>query len=604
MFKIMLNYNNFYSFPMPLPRAYASDYCQAFLFDDHACPSTQSNSISTNSIQPEDQPQSKSLIYPFPVSEEIWADLPFPISLCIFGNACPIKVEEIKQSKSAIIACPVCMLLGCPLFLLDFSEFVSFAECKNVEIFDFSAPEGKQFEKDADTIVANFNKLGKYHRAPIIVLGHDEDQEFLTKEGLPAAGIIANVKKLGSKLFSDFIDVPKKIADLINLGAYRFVSSEIYKNFFFNGEFIGPVLRRVALLGADVPKIKGLDDILARYSDSDQILVWIKKKGEPFMKKQIFEFKDISGSFQKGDKVTSGDANGEISEIKDSTYTINCESEKEFRAGIKIVGPNGTANLGELYPYPVPEKKAESAAQSTTTSALPISSSPTSTFQSPTSALPSNTSLNAETQRLLAEKDKQIAELLNAAKSQNVSTNAETLRLLSEKDKQIAELAKFSSQLQSDVTTIKSQLDKEKLEKESSLRISHAKEVEMFCERLKNDPINLAPAFVDELGFRSFAMALDWQRVFKFSESEPEKTPWAKFSEIISLFAKAGKEGKLHVPTARLTEGEENELGEFVPMDQQALNMDRLISSFAEKNKVSYEQAFNELNRTGKLYNQ
>lgn len=558
-----------YLFPMPLPRSLASDHCEAFLFDDPV----KQMSIPEQESQTQTQPKSQPLCYPFPISEEIWKNLSFPQSLCIFGNACPVKVEDVEQSKSTIAICPVTKLLGCPFYLLDFSEFASFAECKEVEIFDFSAPEGKQFEKDADRIVENFSKLGKFHRAPIIVLGHDEGQELLAKEGLPAAGIVSNIKKIGTKLFSDFIDVPKKIADLINLGAYRFVSSEIYKNFFFNGEFVGPVLRRVALLGADVPKIKGLDDILARYSDSDPISFWIKK-GEPSMKKQTFMIQNPSGNFSKGDKVTSGEANGIVDAVEGSTLIINCESEKEFKSGSQVVGPNGSGTLSETYPYPAPEKKAEQPVQPTQ---IPIS---TITVLPPTPA---------------------ILPTPIPTQPQTLSLNAETLQSLAAKDKQIADLKKFSETLQSDISSIKTQLDKEKLEKESTKRISHAKDVEMFCEKLKSEH-NLSAALIDESGFRTFAMAMDWQKVFKFAEKEPEKTPYEKFSELITSFAKAGKDGKLVVPVDRLVEGEENELGEFIPMNQEALNMDRMIAKFAEQNKCSYEKAFDELNKSGKLY--
>ncbi|GAH91161.1 unnamed protein product, partial [marine sediment metagenome] len=71
------------------------------------------------------------------------------------------------------------------------------------------------------------------------------------------------------KLYASFKAVPEKIKEVVNKMAYRFPSVEIYKNFEYGGKNFGKVLRRVALLGADIPRIKTLDDISNLYRASE-----------------------------------------------------------------------------------------------------------------------------------------------------------------------------------------------------------------------------------------------------------------------------------------------------------------------------------------------
>ena len=60
---------------------------------------------------------------------------------------------------------------------------------------------------------------------------------------------------------ANFLKVPKKIYDVIKAGAYKHISSEIYLDY----PKVGKVLRAVALLGADIPAVKGLDGVEALY---------------------------------------------------------------------------------------------------------------------------------------------------------------------------------------------------------------------------------------------------------------------------------------------------------------------------------------------------
>ncbi len=126
--------------------------------------------------------------------------------------------------------------------------------------------------EDLDEIVRNTNALLKSKiLEPPLKLGHNEKQEIT--DGMPSIGYISQVYRLGNQIFADFANVPQKIYDLIKAKAYSKISAEVYMNFEHpeTGENIGKTIRAVALLGADVPAIKGLGDILSLYKAKENI---------------------------------------------------------------------------------------------------------------------------------------------------------------------------------------------------------------------------------------------------------------------------------------------------------------------------------------------
>jgi len=137
---------------------------------------------------------------------------------------------------------------------------------KDVEIFSTGLWNGKQItDQDLDRIVEAYHST-RGTVAPFLKLGHDEDQKLLQQDGLPAAGWVENVRKVGSKLVADFVDIPKKIYQLISNRAYRKVSCEIYNNVNIDGATYPKMLGAVALLGSDLPGVLNLSDILSLYS--------------------------------------------------------------------------------------------------------------------------------------------------------------------------------------------------------------------------------------------------------------------------------------------------------------------------------------------------
>jgi len=155
-----------------------------------------------------------------------------------------------------------------------FDEDNGTADLKNVEIFAIGTWHGKLYEnKDLNEIVDNFNAL-KGKLKPPFKLGHSN--ALAIKDGMPAIGWIQNLKAEAGKLIADISDVPKKVYDLIKKKAYKEISSEIYLNVKdkISNKLLGKVLGGVALLGADIPEVKGLASVQALYDENFETIVF------------------------------------------------------------------------------------------------------------------------------------------------------------------------------------------------------------------------------------------------------------------------------------------------------------------------------------------
>jgi hypothetical protein len=221
-------------------------------------------------------PEEKHWSYAVP-SQELFPQYPWPKSLCYAAEICPIADNDLSNLEAAE-KCPLAAVSGCPLFLVCADTFESFDELKDLEVFEVGGDEVPDFtEDDLDKIVENFYSLQSELHVPF-VLGHQDDAEILKKSGLPAAGWASELKRKGKKLLVSALEVPTKLVDVIKKGAYKFPSVEIYKDYVKDGKSLGPVLRRIAILGADIPRIKTLQDISALYTASEATEpTWISK---------------------------------------------------------------------------------------------------------------------------------------------------------------------------------------------------------------------------------------------------------------------------------------------------------------------------------------
>lgn len=158
------------------------------------------------------------------------------------------------------------------------------AVCRAVEVFAEGEHNDKRYTaKDLDEIVENFAQFSAGPQAlvkPPLSIGHEDEQplvagteaEYRDNTGIPGFGRVAKLwaeKRDGKRVvLADFADVPKSIARLINGRAYTKVSAEIYDEPPEGVPGNGKMLRRVALLGGELPQVKTLADLpLADYSE-------------------------------------------------------------------------------------------------------------------------------------------------------------------------------------------------------------------------------------------------------------------------------------------------------------------------------------------------
>ena len=125
---------------------------------------------------------------------------------------------------------------------------------------------------DIDQMAENLVGL-KHLLTPPAVIGHEEEQEWLDRTDLEAAGwldvdprtarSVPDADHPGEKvLVADVINVPPEVAKLRREGKIRFGSVEVYDDFTddFNRHY-GKAVRRYALLGGEVPMVKRLGEL-------------------------------------------------------------------------------------------------------------------------------------------------------------------------------------------------------------------------------------------------------------------------------------------------------------------------------------------------------
>lgn len=166
-----------------------------------------------------------------------------------------------------------------------------------VEIFASGTWNGDSYSnRDLEDMVAAFNDT-KAKFKPFLKLGHDDGQKLLQADGLPAAGWLDNLRIKGTKLVADFVDVPKKIFELIKNKAYRKVSCEIYWNVDINGKVYPKMISACSLLGSDHPAVSSLDDILSmfRFNNYGELKSYTENKNDATVKVYSFSGQKLGG---------------------------------------------------------------------------------------------------------------------------------------------------------------------------------------------------------------------------------------------------------------------------------------------------------------------
>lgn len=145
---------------------------------------------------------------------------------------------------------------------------------KAVEIFSVGTWKGSRkveiTSQTLDNMVTAFNALAPISGLrPPLKMGHTEEQKFLNgqKGGGPALGWVERIWREGDKVLADFKDVPDSILDLVNRKLYNHVSIEMFPSYEYDGNKFENVLAAVALLGAELPAVKGLKELSASLYD-------------------------------------------------------------------------------------------------------------------------------------------------------------------------------------------------------------------------------------------------------------------------------------------------------------------------------------------------
>lgn len=133
---------------------------------------------------------------------------------------------------------------------------------RNVRLFKSGVWKGDRYTNgQLDEAVENFRRFQapgpkRLQRAPLIV-GHGPED--LDDDRIPKRGDILSLRREGNWLVAPEMDADDDLANAIEAGNYDDLSAELYPSPPEGVPGKGMMLRRVAILGGDIPHIKGLN---------------------------------------------------------------------------------------------------------------------------------------------------------------------------------------------------------------------------------------------------------------------------------------------------------------------------------------------------------
>jgi hypothetical protein len=155
-----------------------------------------------------------------------------------------------------------------PLSLLTLADLVELAEHGVGSSADWAdvfacgthrAGEPAWTPRDLDAVCRNFSANPQL--VPSVGLGHEDDQSWVEDSGYPAAGRVSALRRDPDRpdvLQARFSDMPLLVTKAIERGLYYTCSAELYDEPPPGCSGSGPMLRRVSLLGFDIPAVKRL----------------------------------------------------------------------------------------------------------------------------------------------------------------------------------------------------------------------------------------------------------------------------------------------------------------------------------------------------------
>ncbi len=195
-----------------------------------------------------------------------------------------------------------------------------------VEIFGVGTWKGNKFVAgDLLEIVDNTMALlesGK-HKPPI-KLGHSTNQIIVDQDdGDPALGRAVDFKVKGDKIIANFVNLPDILFNAIE--AQRFTSVSVEMDHI---RHFGWFISAVAVIGADLPAVKTLDDLQAFLSDTPFNPATMA--GDDVDASKSLNF---STPFFSGDKTKMGDNNKTTTEP--TTVKVELSQSEDLKAKIK-----------------------------------------------------------------------------------------------------------------------------------------------------------------------------------------------------------------------------------------------------------------------------
>jgi len=213
---------------------------------------------------------------------------------------------------------------------------------EELEIFRAGAygDKGTWTAEDLDKIATSYDK--SVHEAPV-TLDH-------AQEG-PARGWVDRLWRVGNSLYASIRDLAPELASSIRTGAFRKRSAEIYRDFQGKGQ---PYLRALSFLGAQVPAVKGMADIVL--SDDEE---YVAIDEEPDRSDRVRLFLAFCGSHDitKEDLATAMTAMRTIDNEPANAFAVMDEIYNRYQEVRKT--EDGVRYPAEAYLY-VPDKEKPS----------------------------------------------------------------------------------------------------------------------------------------------------------------------------------------------------------------------------------------------------
>lgn len=179
----------------------------------------------------------------------------------------------------------------------------------SIEIFATGSWRGNKkitvTEADLDQMVASFDALGARVSGfrPPVKLGHSNEV------GGMAYGWVERIWKMGNKILADIVDVPDWLEFAIKERRYDSVSIEMYPSLDYEGKTFQNVLSAVAVLGSELPAVKGLKPLSeSLFSDKGEAEVLSKEEDAMFTQEQVDTLIDAAVAKAKAEFKSAGEA--------------------------------------------------------------------------------------------------------------------------------------------------------------------------------------------------------------------------------------------------------------------------------------------------------